>query len=248
MKFIDDYENGVINSYEAHNWREAARWEGLLTGKQAREEGVRASYVPRRIKSWLDNFLRASLFAIVAGTSSDALASEKIVVLDITASVPQTMLLAERVFQNIELDYGDSVEVFALGCQGLSFIYRGEVLKRSKANHRRSLKQVEEKLKQALFEAAKSDDNRCSPILDAMVMLSADVQVRAKQNIQVSVIIGSDFETNADKTKIKGKPFSNIDAVAVLPVASGKNPAVREKAHKFVNDLFSGSKSLKIAY
>lgn len=219
---VRDYQESVIDDHQNHRAIECSEYQGMRVGKQARQEGVRASYVPQRLSSLADKLLRVFPFIVVASfTANYALASEKVVVLDVTSSVPVKEILLDRLLDNISLDYGETVEAYTLGCNGLAFAYRGEVSKRSKARHKQSLKKVTGELRQSLEQAAKSGNTKCSPLIDSLALLGTDLQMRAKQGVKLTAVIASDFETNSDRFRFDPAAFKGIKVVAVMPPGVG---------------------------
>ncbi|RJO60570.1 MAG: hypothetical protein C4542_08930 [Dehalococcoidia bacterium] len=234
--YMEGYQNEQINRHETHAQEEAERSEGFVSGKQARKDWVRPSY---------KNLALLFVMLLSAAFTSHAFAADAVqtaIIVDITEPATSA-LLAQQAAQRLNLNYGDSVRVFLVGCGGLRLIFQGEVTPVSRAHHRQSLKDITAKVKDVLLkEAVAAQDTQCSPLLDTLQMLAAELQLLVAQGDKVSLLVASDLEANSDQLQIQGEPFKGIPVRLVMSPPMGRNAERRLKALTLVPKLFAGAK------
>ena len=241
------YQEACISEEEAHNRREAARIEGLNTGKQAREEGVRMSYVRKRMASWFDKVFSVVLAILIISVPTSALADTSMVIVDVSDSIHDESQLIGRAVEETPLNYGDKVEAFTLGCNGLLHMYSGQVLPTSKPRHRQNLQQVKNELFESFQQEINPKNKKCSPLVDSLMVLAIDIEQRLKQGEKISITIATDFLANKNRIRLKEQPFAGVKVIAVLPPARGRNVSKRQKAISLAKELFKGAE-LTFAY
>lgn len=237
-----DYQEEGINMNENHNRGECERVEGMMTGKQAREDGVRTSYITKKFGSWAERLLGAVVVATsLSVLPSYAFAGNKDIVLDVTGSIPNVPALADRLAKEVKFDFGDTVSAYIIDNRGLTHVFSGEIRRVSQPGHRASREKVKAEMVAALKEAAKNADGGGSPIVSSLLTLATDLRVRSDKGEGLVVIVASDF-ASTDKAVAKGQPFASMNIIAVLPPADGHSPTKRQSAIELAQKIFSGAK------
>ena len=230
------YQEGAIRELEAFRRGEAERREGNEAGKDGRRRFVRPD-----IKTMLVALLMLALLACTDSTEIEAKHTALLVV-DITDKDNRETLV-ERTLARTSLDYGQAVEAYLLGCQGLTLVYRGQVKDIDQPQHKQHLQTVKAELAKVLKEkVATATDTSCSPLASSLIMLAAELTLRRKSGERLALSVASDFEINKDKTIVDGQPFGGLEVVAVLSSPSGRDLARRKQALQFVEKLFAGSR------
>ena len=235
LREIDSYQESAIQMQEAFNCEQADYSEGLEAGKQAQRRWIRPDITN----------LAILLFAYALMACTGPLQAEErstaVLVVDITDETNRETL-ASRVLEKASLDYGQAVEVYLLGCSGLTLAYRNQVKPINVPKHKQHLKAVKEEMATALKEkVAASKDTACSPIATSLLTLSVEMCARQKSGEHLELIVGSDFEANRDQTEIQGQPFVDLEVVVILSNATGRNLKQRKQALELAERLFAGS-------
>ena len=235
LQEIDEYQEAAIAEHETFHRNEADRREGLLAGKDGRRRWIRPDFTKLTV------MLFACVFMACTGPLNAEERSTTVLVVDITDETNRETL-ASRVLENAPLGYGQAVEVYLLGCSGLTLAYRNQVKPINVPKHKQHLKAVKEGMAKALKEeVAGSADTACSPIATSLTLLSMEMKVRQKNGEYLSLVVGSDFVANREQTEVKGQPFAGMEVVVILSNATGRNLKQREKALKLIERLFAGA-------
>ncbi|RJO74443.1 MAG: hypothetical protein C4523_00680 [Myxococcales bacterium] len=236
LREIDDYQESAAQERQAFNRAEADRREGLEAGKQARRRWIRPD-----IKNMVVLLIGLCLVACAELASTEE-HSTTVLVVDITNTANREAL-AERTLERTSLGYGQGIEVYLLGCNGLTPVYRDQIKPINQPQHKQHLQTVKDELAKALKErVAAATDTTCSPITSSLLMLAAEFQLRGKSGESIQLVVSSDFEVNKDKTPIEGQPFADLDVTVVLSGSSGRNLKRRRQALEFVERLFAEAK------
>lgn len=246
LNYINDYQNKSISKEEFFNHREFYDRRGMLIGKHGYEEqGVRNSFVFKRVGSWFDKLFAVLLIPTIISFNfgfDNPPPQTTIAVFDYTLSIQSQKELSERALEEVQPSFGDSTEIFGFTCTGLTPIYQAHVPNRTKAGHRQTLEKIHQELKRTVNNyKVEEEDKKCSPLIASLKNLGEEVKIRVEQGEKIRLVVASDFISNNDPTKIEGQPFKGVEVVVVMSKTAGRNHGERIKALKLAKKVFQGS-------